>query len=470
MSTDTEHRVQRVINGLLPSTALIDRFGPPNNLSQRMEYFNTPGVSIAVIDDFKVDWIQGFGVCDVSSNQPVTGETLFQAGSISKAIFAVAVMRLVQDGVLDLDVDVNQYLTSWQVPGNDQWQAKVTMRDLLSHTAGMNVHGFPGYLPSEAVPSVPQILNGQPPANSPRVEVNILPGTQFRYSGGGYVVAQQVVVDLLGKPFAQVMDELVFRTLRLTHSTYAQPLDERWAPNRATAHASKSMPVAGGAHIYPELAAAGLWSTAGDLAKVGVELLEIFAERTSSAFLSADLLTAILAPPLGRQKTDKGDYVGLGLFCEGHDEGFYFGHSGRNKGFIADMRLYGRTGKGAVVMVNSDEGSPLVAEILRAVATEYHWPDFFPRKKKPIYIEPLQYYEGLYATDYGMRFIISAAETHLLLHLNDQAPLPIFPSSTTNFYATVLNSSVRFQIEEGKGVTGLCLLQPGCKILAKKVD
>ena len=275
MSTDTEQRVQRVINGLLPSTALIDRFGPPNNLSQRMEYFNTPGVSIAVIDDFKVDWIQGFGVCDVSSNQPVTGETLFQAGSISKAIFAVAVMRLVQDGVLDLDVDVNQYLTSWQVPGNDQWQAKVTMRDLLSHTAGMNVHGFPGYLPSEAVPSVPQILNGQPPANSPRVEVNILPGTQFRYSGGGYVVAQQVVVDLLGKPFAQVMDELVFRTLRLTHSTYAQPLDERWAPNRATAHASKSMPVAGGAHIYPELAAAGLWSTAGDLAQVGVELLDL---------------------------------------------------------------------------------------------------------------------------------------------------------------------------------------------------
>ena len=264
-------RISNVINNVCPATGLAHKFDPPQTLRQRMKQLHTPGVSIAVINNFAVEWAQGFGVCDVATKTKVTPETLFQAGSISKPIFALAVMRLVQDGRLNLDEDVNRYLSSWQVPANDGWQPKLTLRQLLSHTAGLTVHGFPGYQASEKLPTVPQVLNGEPPANTGKVEVNLLPGTQFRYSGGGTTVAQQAVVDVLNKPFPQIMRELVLDPLGLTHSTYEQPLPKRWVAQAATGHPWKENPVNGKFHTYPEMAAAGLWTTASDLATISVE-------------------------------------------------------------------------------------------------------------------------------------------------------------------------------------------------------
>src|SRR5262249_27708993 len=154
--------------------------------------------------------------------------TLFQAGSVSKPIFALAVMRLAQEGKVDLDEDVNRYLISWKVPANGSWQPRITLRQLLSHSGGMTVHGFPGYASDEKVPSVLDILDGRPPANTPRIEVNIVPGTQLRYSGGGITVAQQLVVDLLGEPFPKMMREVILDPLRMKHSTYEQPLPKKW--------------------------------------------------------------------------------------------------------------------------------------------------------------------------------------------------------------------------------------------------
>jgi CubicO group peptidase (beta-lactamase class C family) len=186
---DIEQRIQRVINGLLPETAFTQRYASKTTLQERMAYYHTPGVSIAVINHYKIEWARGFGVKEWGKPDAVTEATLFQAGSISKPISALAVMRLVQDGKLDLDEDVNHYLSSWKVPSNGPWQPRITLRQLLSHSAGLTVSGFPGYLRTEQLPSVIDILNGHPPANTARVEVNILPGTQFRYSGGGAMVA-----------------------------------------------------------------------------------------------------------------------------------------------------------------------------------------------------------------------------------------------------------------------------------------
>ena len=257
---------------LLAETEIPGRFAPPATLADRLAYFHTPGVSIAVIHGGKIAWARGFGVRDVERGLPVTEETVFQAGSISKPVFAIAVMRLVAAGKLSLDEDVNRYLTSWKVPPQGAFAPRVTLRQLLSHTAGLSVHGFLGYLRTEPLPTVPQILDGAPPANSPAVRVNLVPGVRFRYSGGGTTVAQLGVTDVFGKPFPELMDELDLRPLAMAHSTYAKPLPESWHARAATAYPWKAQAVPGRWHVYPEMAAAGLWTTASDLARMGLEV------------------------------------------------------------------------------------------------------------------------------------------------------------------------------------------------------
>lgn len=166
MSQSTQQRIDRCINNLLPATVLEGKFGSPKNLYERLEHYHTPGISIAVINDFEIEWARGFGLCEAETTREVTADTLFQAASISKPIFALAVMRLVEEGRLNLDEDVNNYLTSWVVPALGDWQPRITLRQLLSHTAGLTVHGFRGYLNSEPLPTTVQILNGEPPANN----------------------------------------------------------------------------------------------------------------------------------------------------------------------------------------------------------------------------------------------------------------------------------------------------------------
>jgi CubicO group peptidase (beta-lactamase class C family) len=368
-----EKRIESVVSHLLPETSFHGRYGSPRSLDDRMALLGTPGVSIAVIDNYEIEWARGFGVCENGKPAKVTPATLFQAGSISKPVFALAAMRLVQAGRLDLDEDVNAYLKSWRVPTNDDLQPRVTMRQLLSHSAGMTVHGFPGYQRSEPIPSIPQILNGEYPANTEKVEVDILPGQQFRYSGGGMTVAQLVVMDVLGKSFSEIMRELVLDPLKMSNSTYEQPLPDERSTNSATGHPRKGIPLRGNHHVYPEMAAAGLWTTASDLTKVGVELLESLRNKPNP-LLTKETVQEMLSPQLQGQKPADGDFRGIGFGCKGQGDNFQFGHEGANAGFLALMRIYPNVGQGAVVMINSNEGHPLLEEIMRAIAFEYEWP------------------------------------------------------------------------------------------------
>jgi CubicO group peptidase (beta-lactamase class C family) len=368
-------RIDRTINDLRAGTILKGKFAAPANLKDRMRHYHTPGVSISVINNFEIEWAQGFGFCDSQSQYPVTTKTIFQAGSISKAIFALGVMRLVKEGQLSLDEDVNCYLTTWRIPTKENEQPRITLRQILSHTAGFTVHGFPGYLASASLPSVTQILNGEPPANTEKVEVNTLPGKEFCYSGGGTTVAQQAIVDLLNKPFPQIIRELVINPLGLTDSTYEQPLPQHLKIHAAAGHPWKGIPIVGESHIHPEMAAAGLWTTATDLAKVGIELIQILNNCSTRNFLTEDTVTSMLCPQLEKQKVGDARFAGIGFFCDGQEENFQFGHAGSNEGFSSVMRFYPNSGKGAVIMVNSNEGWPLISEILQAIATEYEWTD-----------------------------------------------------------------------------------------------
>lgn len=468
MHKQLDHRIKHITNNLRPTTGLEGRFNPPQTLRSRMAHYHTPGVSMAVINDFELEWARGFGQRDTRSTSRVTTETLFQAGSISKPIFALGVMHLVQDGQLNLDDDMQRYLSSWHVPANVGWQPRITWRQLLSHTAGLTVHGFPGYQASERLPTVIQILNGDAPANTAKVEVNVLPGVQFRYSGGGTTVAQQALVDFLKKPFPQIMEDLIFAPLGLTNSTYEQPLPKSWAKRAATAHPWKGIPLKGKFHTYPEMAAAGLWTTATDLAKVGVELLQVLHARKAQALLSKESIETMLRPQLEHQKVGEGEFVGVGFFCKGKEEGFYFGHGGWDEGFVAEMRFYKDIGKGAVVMINSNEGYPLLDEIMRALAQEYEWPHTLPKEKTPVGLANLQDYAGLYATKGGMQFRVNIPGDGLILQYGQQTPLPIFPSSDVEFFTKALNTNIRFEKDDQGDIVALTISQEGNEIKADR--
>lgn len=226
-----------------------------------MESHKVPGASVAVVHNHRLVWAQGFGVREARAEK-VDADTLFQMASVSKPVFGLGVMVLTSRNELDLDVDVNTMLKNWHVAeGKFTQKQKVTLRLLLGHRAGTTVHGFPGYPQGRAVPTLEQILDGKPPANTAPVLVNLIPGTQTRYSGGGYCIAQLAITNRTGKAFPDLMDELVLRPLKMNRSTYAQPLPAEFRGNAATGHRFGGAPVAGRYHTYPEMAAAGLWST-----------------------------------------------------------------------------------------------------------------------------------------------------------------------------------------------------------------
>jgi CubicO group peptidase (beta-lactamase class C family) len=242
-------------------------------IEERLRHHQAPGVSIAVIKNFKVEWAGGYGVRDAETREPVTTETLFQAGSISKPVAAMAALKKVEQGRLALDEDVNLKLVSWKLPENELTaKRKVTLANLLSHTAGLTVHGFPGYAADEPLPNVAQVLDGAAPANTAPVRVDLEPGTRFRYSGGGTTIAQLMLTDTERKPFPEIARETVLAPLGMTDSTYEQPLPPARARRAAAGHHADGRPVPGKFHVYPEMAAAGLWTTPTDLARFGIEV------------------------------------------------------------------------------------------------------------------------------------------------------------------------------------------------------
>lgn len=383
---DTNGRIRQVETSLLRRIQIKGRPVQKFTIAERMQHWHVPGVSIAMVSGGVVAWAKGYGVREVGG-AAVTPETLFQAASISKTGSAMTALRLVELGKLSLDEDVNVNLKSWKLPSSEAMQGeKVTLRRLLSHTAGTTVHGFPGYAQGDALPTLPQLLNGVKPANTAAIRVDIKPGTQWRYSGGGYEIVQQLIQDVTGKSFAEVTQELVLGPLQMAHSTYQQPLPERLRADAATAYNSEGVAIPGKWHVYPEQAAAGLWTTPADLAKV---ILEI---QKPGRVLTQKTVDLMNTPVL--------DHYGLGLQLSDIDRQKAFSHGGANEGFRCMMWGYREGGRGAVVMTNGDNGGQLSQEILASIAATYNWPDFKPVEKAVITVPSgkLAAYAGTYVT------------------------------------------------------------------------
>lgn len=336
-------------------------------IADRMAAHNVPAVSVALIDHGAVAWARAYGVIEAGGSARATPDTLFQAGSVSKPVAAMAALKLVEEGKLALDEDVNARLTSWRVPENEfTAREKVTLRRLLSHGAGINVHGFRGYDRREQAPTLLQVLDGLPPCGSPPLRVDAVPGSAWRYSGGGFVVLQQLLIDVAHDSFPSLMKSLVLGPLGMTHSTYEQPLPEaRWG-EAASAHRANGNPAQAKWFVHPEMAAAGLWTTPSDMARWVIEIMNAH-NGQSSKVLKSSTAAEMLKP-------QRGTY-GLGVVVSGRGADVTFGHGGSNRGFRMSFVGYTATGQGAVVMTNGDGGGPLIDEILRALAMLYVWPD-----------------------------------------------------------------------------------------------
>jgi CubicO group peptidase (beta-lactamase class C family) len=343
------------------------------SIASWMELYKIPGLSIAVFDHNELVWAKSYGVKQAGSSEPVTLDTLFQAASISKPVTALAALRYVEKHRWPLDEDINHALRSWKVPENAfTQQQKVTLRQLLTHTAGMTVHGFAGYGPGEPLPTVPQILDGVPPANSEPVRVDTVPGTETRYSGGGFTVIQLMMMDQLKKPFPQLMKEAVLAPLGLKHSTFEQPLPSELSPMAATGTYASGESLEGGWRVHPEQAAAGLWTTPSDLGRIAIEVSKARAGQ-SRRLLSQKMAEEML--------TMQSDGYGLGFeVVPGTDR---FGHGGYNFGFTSSLIAFSGSGSGVVLMANSDNGPFLFERIAASLAAEYGWTSFTHRLDTP---------------------------------------------------------------------------------------
>ena len=336
-------------------------------LRQVMERFRVPGVSVAVIKDFDIHWTKGYGVADVETGAPVEANTLFQAASISKPVAAMAVMRAVQDGRFTLDADVNTILKSWQVPDSEFTRGHpVTPRALLSHTSGFgDGFGFPGYHPSAPRPTVVEILNGSKPSNVGPVLMERPPFTAYKYSGGGVSVMQLAMMDTFPEPYPDLLQRLVLGPIGMRDSAYQQPLSSERDRHAARAHSGSGRAMDTKWHVYPELAAAGLWTTPTDLAKFAIEVQKTALGRSSKVLTQASVREML--SPVG-----VGDYA-VGLAVTKLGQGWYFGHGGSNWGFQCDLIAHRVKGYGVAIMTNGDAGRPVIDEIRSRVAAAYGW-------------------------------------------------------------------------------------------------
>ncbi len=449
-----EARIERVLSGLRPPVAIKGQ--PPEKwtLAEGMAQSHVPGISIAVIDNGQIDWARGFGVKQAGTADPVSTSTLFEAQSISKAVTATATLVLVNSGRLSLDKSPNDYLKSWKLAYNEyQAQEEVTLRRILSHSSGLTVGGFAGYRAGEPLPSLLQILNGEKPANNTPIRVDFVPGSKFRYSGGGAEVMQQLLLDVTGQPFPELMKRLVLTPVGMTSSSYEQPLPQaRWA-EAASGHDGEGTVVKGKWPIQPEMAAGGLWTTPTDLAKWELAITSAWKGEQNKLFskrIATEMLTVQKAP------------YGLGVEVEGTGPSLEFSHGGSNFGFRAQVVMFPAVGKGAVIMANGDRADWVISSLIKSIASEYDWPALKQTEREvvPLSTAQLDVLAGVYSLPPGpsaepVTYEITRTGNRLFAELKGLGSYPkyeLFPSSATSFFSTS-GLNVDFTLDAGRATS-----------------
>ncbi|HUF73815.1 MAG TPA: serine hydrolase [Gammaproteobacteria bacterium] len=443
-------------------------------IEELMARFNVPGVSVAAIRDFEIHWAKGYGVADVETGQAVDTETLFQAASISKPVAAMGVLEAVEDEVFGLDDDINDILTSWQLDGGGFTRDRpVTPRSLTSHNSGLgDGFGFPGYDPAGPIPTVVQILDGEPPSNTRPLFMERPPFSLTEYSGGGATLMQQALEDARGRPFEEILRDDVLLPIGMADSTFEQPLPPDRDRNAARAHDGEGRSRGAKWHVYPEMAAAGLWTTPGDLARFAIEVQKS-AIGESNEVLSRAMVQEMLTP------------VGVGDFAVGFNvqkmgQGWYFSHGGSNWGFQGTLLAHKLHGYGLAIMTNADRGGAVMQELSQRIQRAYEWdslaqpaprgydppPDYEAIELPP---EVLEEYVGEYQLNEATTVVIALENGALLAGPAGQPLSPLFAMEVDHFFLRVAPVEVLFTRDADGAVTSLTVLQGGQGQEAPKV-
>ena len=415
-------------------------------LAERMKHYNVAGLTVAVIDNYQIVWAKGYGYADKKENRKVTTNTMFEPGSISKSLNAVGILQLAQQGKLDLYQDINQYLVNWKFPYDTVSHGKkITTAQLLSHTAGLSVHGFPGYQRDSAIAGVTDILDGRAPSNTEAVRSFTESGKEARYSGGGILITQQMLTDLTKQRYEQYIYEHVLRPLGMTNSSYNQPPAEGQRKNLATGYKSNGNEVPGKYFVYPEKAAAGLWTTPTDICKYVIEMQQAY-QGKSSKVINQEMVKLHTTPV----KND----IAMGTFIQNRNGEKYFDHTASNEGF-SGLFIGGLTnGKGAAIFVNSDDAT-VAFELVNSIALVYNWAGF--KKPEQITTVPVNdtitpKYIGEYITD-GF-FSEIKKEKDGLYFWTDGINSKMYFTSSTDFRNLELGGTKTFTFDNAGTVTG----------------
>lgn len=446
-------RIQQVENNLIPYVPVKGFKGW--NLLDRMKYYGVPGVSIAVIRNYKIEWAKAFGWADTVKKIPMTTRTMLSAGSISKFLMAATALNLVEKGKLSLDQPINQYLQSWKIEENDYTRkTPITLRMLLSHTAGTSQTSYFGFLPSKnPLPSIVQILNGEKIAETRKVVVNSETGKEFRYSGGGSMIAQMALMDVTHQSFDELTQQVLFTPLKMNNSTFTQPLPKKFVPQASAAYSYASW-YKGEAYVYPQQAAAGLYSTPTDLATFFIEIQKAYLGK--SKLLSKETTRQMLSPQITVSKGGYLEEVGIGPFLlqridNKENKGRYFEFTGVNAGFLAYAIGSVEGGNGVIIMLNSgDDQNGLGKEIRRAVAKVYNWYQFLPEEVKPIKLvaSELAKLEGRYRLGPNEVLYLRKENDYLVENINQGRDIYCFPIAKDTLVFTDFNVKGFFKFDE----------------------
>ncbi|HNP20904.1 MAG TPA: serine hydrolase domain-containing protein [Panacibacter sp.] len=434
----------KMVEDNLSGNVLIEDSVNTWNIEKRMAEMKVHGLSIAVIHDYKVAWTKGYGFADTAAKTPVTDQTLFQAASISKSLNGVGILKLAQDKKLDLLADINNYLTTWKFPYDTASHGKkISTLNLLSHTGGLTVHGFGGYEPGDSIPTIPQILDGKKPANSPAVRSMYEPGLKSEYSGGGITISQLILQDITKQAYDTYMQENVLDPMGMTSSTYRQPVAKDKEKYLATGYRDNGEAIKGKYHIYPEQAAAGLWTNPADLAKYIIET-QLSLQGKPGKVLNTEMTKLRLTPYI-----DSNAALGVFIVTKGGEK--YFSHGGSNEGFRSQYYGSFEGGNGVVVMVNSDDGG-ILEEVVASVAKVYGWKGFYtPKTRKAIAVTDSMmkpYLGDYYLHDDTLTISMSTGRPRLVI--NHSFGYDLYFATAEDFFARELNFDLKFE-KDAKG-------------------
>lgn len=456
-------RIEAVENGLCSPVRIEGVEQAFHPLAQQMEFYKVPGVSVAVINNGEIEWAKGYGMREAGTALPVDENTLFQAASISKSVSALGALHQVQRGALDLDTNINDFLLSWKIPDNDLTSIRpVTLRYLLCHGAGISGHSLGTYPGRGEIPTFLQLLEGRPPATGAPVRVVAEPQTEFKYSGGGYLIALQAMIDVNGRSFPDIMNETVLGPSGMDRSGYFQPLVHGAMDNVAAGHDGMGSLYEGYWRTIPGLAGGGLWSTPSDLCRFAIEVQR--ALRGESSIISRELAEEMLSVHIAS--------YGLGLALQGEGDDLAFSHGGDVEGYHNFMFAYARRGQGVVVMTNAQNGSYLYQEILRSVAIAYDWPHLQPSVIRPLQlpVETLDGLTGRYVFNEVLPVQVTVEDDHLKMVGGDGRIFAWYPESEQQFIDTVTGWQLEFVFDQNNAVAGAVIDVGGARLRGEKID